>query len=88
MHLKSLVGAVLLSSVAACAAVADTTIRILTVENDPLLDTYWEGLMADYEAQNPGIDVVREYISNMDMMAVSIWSGGTSCSPAGIMNTE
>lgn len=69
MIIRTLVGGLTLSTLLASASLAQTTVRILTAENDPLLDTYWEGLIAAYEAENPDVDVVREYLSNMDIMA-------------------
>lgn len=69
MIIRSLLGGLALSTVLASAALAQTTVRILTAENDPLLDAYWEGIIAEYEALNPDVDVIREYLSNMDIMA-------------------
>nr|WP_163500280.1 extracellular solute-binding protein [Halomonas socia] len=45
-------------------AVADTTVRLLRVEISDVEKQYYADIVAEYEAQNPGVDVVFEYIAN------------------------
>lgn len=54
------VAAALSSSIAA----ADTTVRLLRVESSDVEKQYYDAIVAEYEAQNPGVEVVFEYIAN------------------------
>lgn len=60
-----LVAAVALASgFASFAAAADTTVKLLRVEISDAEKQYYDNIIAEYEANNPGVDVVFEYISN------------------------
>ena len=52
------------SGLAAFAAAADTTVRVLRVEISDVEKQYYEDVVTEYEAQNPEVDVVFEYIAN------------------------
>ncbi|MEQ4539218.1 MAG: extracellular solute-binding protein [Billgrantia sp.] len=54
----------LTSGLAAFAAAADTTVRVLRVEISDVEKRYYDDIVAEYEAQNPGVNVVFEYIAN------------------------
>ncbi|MGR4069162.1 ABC transporter substrate-binding protein [Billgrantia sp. C5P2] len=54
----------LTSGLAAFVAAADTTVRVLRVEISDVEKQYYADVVAEYEAQNPGVDVVFEYIAN------------------------
>ncbi|MFQ3789404.1 ABC transporter substrate-binding protein [Halomonas sp. A29] len=54
----------LASGLAAFAAAADTTVRVLRVEISDVEKQYYADIVAEYEAQNPGVNVVFEYIAN------------------------
>lgn len=54
----------LTSGLAAFAAAADTTVRVLRVEISDVEKQYYADIVAEYEAQNPGVNVVFEYIAN------------------------
>ncbi|MCE8039124.1 ABC transporter substrate-binding protein [Halomonas sp. KM-1] len=54
----------LTSGLAAFAAAADTTVRVLRVEISDVEKRYYDNIIAEYEAQNPGVNVVFEYIAN------------------------
>lgn len=56
--------AVLASGLGSFTVAADTTIRVLRVEISDVEKQYYEDVVAQYEAQNPDIDVVFEYIAN------------------------
>jgi len=46
------------------AAAADTTVKLLRVEISDAEKQYYDNIVAEYEANNPGVDVVFEYIAN------------------------
>ncbi|QTP58393.1 extracellular solute-binding protein [Billgrantia antri] len=52
------------SGLAAFAAAADTTVRVLRVEISDVEKQYYEDVVTEYEAENPEVDVVFEYIAN------------------------
>ncbi|QTP54248.1 extracellular solute-binding protein [Billgrantia sulfidoxydans] len=52
------------TGLAACAAAADTTVRVLRVEISDVEKQYYDDVVAEYEAQNPDVEVVFEYIAN------------------------
>ncbi|MBW6392526.1 ABC transporter substrate-binding protein [Billgrantia antri] len=52
------------AGLAAFAAAADTTVRVLRVEISDVEKQYYEDVVTEYEAQNPEVDVVFEYIAN------------------------
>src|SRR5690554_5186339 len=52
------------SGLAAFVAAADTTVRVLRVEISDVEKQYYADVVAEYEAQNPGVNVVFEYIAN------------------------
>lgn len=45
-------------------AAADTTVRVLRVEISDVEKQYYDDVVAKYEAQNPNVEVVFEYIAN------------------------
>ncbi|MCH4811288.1 ABC transporter substrate-binding protein [Vreelandella neptunia] len=60
-----LVAAVALASgLGSFAAAADTTVKLLRVEISDAEKQYYDNIVAEYEANNPGVDVVFEYIAN------------------------
>lgn len=54
----------LATGLAAFAAAADTTVRVLRVEISDVEKQYYDDVVAEYEAQNPDVKVVFEYIAN------------------------
>ncbi|WP_104202627.1 ABC transporter substrate-binding protein [Billgrantia saliphila] len=54
----------LASGLAAFAAAADTTVRVLRVEISDVEKQYYDDVVAEYEAQNPDVEVIFEYIAN------------------------
>jgi len=48
----------------ASAALADTTVRILHVSDDPNTQALWNSIAKDYEAQNKGVKINFEYLEN------------------------
>lgn len=52
------------SGLAVFVAAADTTVRVLRVEISDVEKQYYADVVAEYEAQNPGVNVVFEYIAN------------------------
>lgn len=47
-----------------CVALADTTLRVLRVEISDVEKEYYSEIAAEYEAQNPDVNIELEYISN------------------------
>lgn len=65
MPRRSLVAAIALASaLSSFAAAADTTVRLLRVEISDAEKQYYDEIVAEYEAQNPGVKVEFEYIAN------------------------
>ncbi|NIC07428.1 ABC transporter substrate-binding protein [Billgrantia bachuensis] len=54
----------LASGLATFAAAADTTVRVLRVEISDVEKQYYDDVVAEYEAQNPNVEVIFEYIAN------------------------
>lgn len=50
-------------------ASAQTTIKMLTPENNEKVDAFWEGVIHDYEASHPGVTINREVMAGDAMMA-------------------
>jgi raffinose/stachyose/melibiose transport system substrate-binding protein len=48
----------------ASAALADTTVRVLHVANDPGTLELWNKIARDYEAQNKGVKIDLQYLEN------------------------
>ena len=51
-------------ALAASAAWADTTIKVLHVADDPKVAALWKKIGADFEAQNKGVKVDIQYLEN------------------------
>jgi len=65
MPRRGLVAAIALASaLGSFAAAADTTVRVLRVEISDAEKQYYDEIIAEYEAQNPGVKVEFEYIAN------------------------
>lgn len=65
MPRRGLVTAIALASaLGSFAAAADTTVRVLRVEISDAEKQYYDEIIAEYEAQNPGVKVEFEYIAN------------------------
>ena len=62
-HLAILSG-ILIAAVAGIATGADTTVRILHLQDNPKFLELWKQIGADFEKQNPGVKIDWQFLEN------------------------
>ena len=60
----TLLSAVVLTAFSAIASAADTTVKILHLQDNPEFLEIWKGIGTDYEKQNPGVKIEWQFLEN------------------------
>ena len=69
MRIKALAAAATGALLASTTAHADTTIRLLHLQDNPGIVTLWTKIAKDFEAANPGVKVELQYLENEALKA-------------------
>lgn len=69
MLTKLAAAALALAILASSGAQAQTKVTMLTPENNDRVNGFWNGVIADYEAAHPGVDIDYQYMTGDAMMA-------------------
>jgi raffinose/stachyose/melibiose transport system substrate-binding protein len=69
MRLKLTAAALALALMGTVGAMAQTTIKLLTPENNERVNAFWDGVIADYQAAHPEITVDKQLMAGDAMMA-------------------
>ena len=69
MRLKIAVAAIAISLIGTVGAWAQTTIKMISPENNEKVNAFWDNVIADYEAAHPGVTIDKQYMVGDAMMA-------------------
>jgi raffinose/stachyose/melibiose transport system substrate-binding protein len=69
MNFKALVGAAFGAALLSTSAMADTTVHVLHLQDNPGIVELWTKIARDFEAANPGVKVDLQYLENEALKA-------------------
>jgi len=69
MRIKAFVAAAVGGTLVSSAAMADTTIKLLHLQDNPGIVGLWTKIAKDFEAANPGVKVQLQYLENEALKA-------------------